>query len=132
MSKVVDITAKTKLKDDDGNLILDEDGKQQYAEATVKFDIGEDLSEKIELFNENIVNEAAEGQLTLDAQAVVRRCLNQGLDQDAITAKFAEWAPGQKFTLVNPMDAITNALGQLASAEDAQELLNLIASRVQQ
>jgi len=94
--------------------------------ATILFDSGENLDEMVEKFTAAVVFTNARASFKITAQSAIRRYLEAGLDESAITAKMATWKPGVAMErTVDPVAAIVGAWGTMSEAAKADLLKKL-------
>lgn len=107
------ITAKTKIGD-----------SQEWTEATVSRDIGNDVRSLVKEFGEEQVGKAAQQHLRVQLQAYMRRLLEAGKTADEIEALCATWTPGMTVAAA-PKDpkAAFNAAWAAMSEEDRAKVL---------
>ena len=85
-------------------------------ETEVEYEFGKDLDESIDLFGATIVHSKFVSASTVDLQAALRRCLENGQDPVA----YAEgWKPGMRAPSISkdPLAVATLAISQMSDEE---------------
>lgn len=106
------VKAKTQIKDAQGNVILDDEGKPSYKEVAVDYDFGDNLQSAVDLCgSEDVVFSNYVSAARINLQAILRAKLTQGMDADAIQTFVSSWKPGMQLERqqVNPEAAVINA-----------------------
>ena len=86
--------------------------------ATVVTDLGENLTDAVGKFGEDVVFSNYKRAVTITAQAAIRRMLEQNLDQDTITNKMSSWKPGVALDRsVDPVAALKAKMSTMSKAE---------------
>lgn len=109
------ITAKKTIKvegQEDNNL-----------EATILYDFGDNLSDAVDKFGEEIVFGCYAAASKISGQAAIRRQLENGKTQEDITERMAEWKPGQKLERVTDPVAALKAKLMTMTDEEKQAML---------
>ncbi len=91
------ISATYNAKDDEGNVV-------DSVNATIQFNLGEDLEEAVKLFGEEVILSLFRQTAVIKAQSQLRACLKAEKDEEGIAAHFATWKPGIAVARV-PKDA---------------------------
>ena len=108
MSKIIEVKAKL--------------GKEEGGAAcAVNWDAGNSVEEKVEMFGETVVDQAAEGQFKVQLQAGLRRCLEAGKDPQAYADAYK---PGVRAPSIaaDPYAAAVSAFSQMSPDEKAKYL----------
>lgn len=105
------IEARFQLKDAEGNVIMDEEGKPTWRSASAEYDFGDDLDASVELCGAETVHSNYVANATISLQSVIRAKLKAGLTPDQITTVVAGWKPGMvvEKTTIDPETAIKSA-----------------------
>jgi len=105
------IEARFQMKDSDGNVMVDEEQKPLWKEASAQFDFGEDLNGAVDLCGEEAVFSNYKANAKVGLQSIIRAKAKAGLTADAIQAIVDGWKPGMvvEKTVVDPESAIANA-----------------------
>jgi hypothetical protein len=101
-----DITAKTKVGD-------------ETREATMVYNVGEDVHEDIEMFGEKSVHDGFTDDLIIALQGKMRACLTQGMGQEEIVNFLAGWKPG--VTLTRSVDPVAELIRRYKAGEMSDE-----------
>ena len=87
-------------------------------EATILFDFGGSVEAAIEKFGSNVVYSNFVRSSVITAQAAMRRFLEDGLGQDEIEAKMADWKPGVSLERTyDPLAALLNKMATMTPEE---------------
>ena len=98
--------------------------------ATITYNFGENCSEAIELFGEDVVLAGFVKSATITAQANMRRHLEAGGSEEDIQAKMADWKPGVVARRTkDPVGAIKNKFANL-DADAQKELIKALKSQL--
>jgi hypothetical protein len=96
--------------------------------ATIGYNFGDSLADMVKMFGENVVMSNAKKSMVITAQAVMRRYLEAGKDQAAITTSLAAWKPGVALErIVDPVGSITANWDKLDKTQKAALLAKLKA-----
>ena len=121
------VTAKMQLKDENGNAIVDEEGKVTTQETEVTYDFGDDLSAAVELCGEDTVFSNYKANARVALQSIIRTGMKAGLSADQIQARCDAWKPGMvaERVQVDPSTAIANAWENWSDEKKAEFLAKL-------
>lgn len=121
------VSARYQTKDENGNAVLDADGKAVWQETDVTFDFGDDLDQAIALCGAETVFSNYKANATVALQGVIRAKLKAGMTQDQIQALVNEWKPGTVLakTAVDPEQAIKSAFSTWSPEKQAEFLRTL-------
>jgi len=102
------ITARYAVKDSEGQPVKDAEGKQTYAEISVKYDFGDNLADLIKKCGEDAVFTDAVSAQRVKLQARLRALHAQNPDPEFIQAEADKWVSGitAPRTAVDPTTAI--------------------------
>jgi hypothetical protein len=105
------VEAKFQLKDENGNAIVDEEGKVQYDSCVVEYDFGDDLDGAVDLCGAETVFSNYKANAKVALQGIMRSKLKAGLAEDQIQTVVDAWKPGMvaERVAVDPSTAIANA-----------------------
>ena len=121
------IEARYGVKDDNGNVMKDEEGKPIYAEASANYDFGETLADLIAKCGEDVVRSNAIANMKVSLQSRIRALHKANPDQAAIQAQVDQWVPGvvaPKVT-VDPMQAVLAQFGNWPKEKQKEFLKSL-------
>ncbi len=119
------VEARFQLKDENGNTLVDEDGKVTYNSTTIEYDFGDSLDDAIEKCGADVVFSQFKANSKVALQSIVRTKLKAGLNTEQIQALADAWKPGmviEKVT-IDPAQAIQAAFATW-SDEKKQEFIN--------
>lgn len=121
------LDARLQLKDENGNVVTDEEGKPSWTQASINYDFGDDLNQASELFGVEVVFSLYKAQAKIAGQALIRSKLKAGLPMDQLQGVFDIWKPGMVMerTSVNPEDAIKSAFASWSPEKQAEFLAQL-------
>lgn len=124
---VEQLDARFQLKDENGNVQVDEEGKPSWQSASVQFDFGDDLNQASEMFGAEVVFSLYKAQAKVAGQALIRAKLKSGLPTDQLQGIFDAWKPGMVMerVSVNPEDAIKAAFASWSPEKQAEFLSKL-------
>lgn len=125
------VEAKYQIKDENGNAVLDEEGKPTWAGAIVSYDFGDTLDDAIALCGREVVHSQYMANARVGLQAIVRAKVKAGLSQDQIQSAVNAWKPGMvvEKTTVDPLVAFSNAF-KAGSPEKRAELLAMLGVEI--
>ena len=105
------IEARFQVKDAEGNVVMDDEGKPTYREIAATFDFGDDLDAAVELCGADTVFSNYKANAKVSLQSVLRAKAKAGLANDQIQTIVDNWKPGMvvEKTTVDPESAIANA-----------------------
>ena len=105
------VEAKWQVKDSDGNVMTDEEGKAVYKEVSVEFDFGDDLDAAVDLCGADAVFSNYKANAKVGLQSILRAKGKAGISADQIQTIADGWKPGMvvEKTVVDPESAIANA-----------------------
>jgi len=121
------VEARYQLKDENGNSILDEEGKATYAAVEVEYDFGDNLDQAVEACGEDVVFSNFKANAKVALQGIMRTKHKGALTPDQIQAVVDAWKPGmvsEKVT-VDPATAIQNAFATWSDEKKATFLASL-------
>jgi len=123
MSKEL-ITARYTVKDAEGNVEKDAEGKAVYAECQAEFDFGDNLSDLTAKCGEDVVRTNAIANMKVSLQSRIRALHKAGLDQSTLQGQIDQWVPGVIAQKV-AVDPIAATMSQFANwpKEKQQEFL---------
>lgn len=121
------VKARYQVKDEEGNTVMDDDGKPMWAEAEVEYDFGDDLDGAIDLCGAETVFSNYKANATVALQGLIRSKLKAGVPADQIQEIVAAWRPGMVMekTQVDPATAIKNAFNTWSPEKKAEFLASL-------
>jgi hypothetical protein len=97
-------------------------------DAVVAFDFGGDLDAAVELFGKDVIYANFVRSAVITAQAAIRRMLEDGKNQEEVTAKMASWKPGTPLERVSdPIGATIAKFGALSNEDQAALIEKLMA-----
>ena len=88
------IIAKFLVKDAEGKIMKDDEGKNVYESATADYDFGTDLDGLIALCNDEVVRSNAIANITVTIQSRIRALKKAGNSPDQIQAEIDKFVPG--------------------------------------
>lgn len=105
--------------------VMNEAGEPR--EVTVDLTIPEDIKEMVEDFGQDAVASAAHQHFRIQAQAAIRRLIENGESDDAINTKMADWKPGMKIAAApaDPKAAFKAAWARMSEEEREAMLAEL-------
>ena len=123
------VVAKFQVKDTEGNVVLDDDGKVVMEECAVQFDFGDDLNAAVDLCGEEAVHSNYKANAKVQLQAIIRAKLKAGNTPDSIQAIVANWVPGMVMekTAIDPVKAVENAYATWSSEKKLEFIARLEA-----
>ena len=126
MAKEV-VEARYQLKDTEGNVIMDEEGKPSWRSATIEYDFGDDLDAAVALCGAETVHSNYKANSRVALQGVMRAQLKAGKTPDQITSALAAWKPGMVMekTQIDPETAIKSAFATWSPEKQREFLANL-------
>ena len=121
------LDARYQLKDENGNVLVDEEGKPTWAQASVNYNFGDDLNQASEMFGVEVVFSLYKAQAKVAGQALIRTKLKAGLPTDQLQGVFDLWKPGMVMerVSVNPEDAVKAAFASWSPEKQAEFLAKL-------
>lgn len=121
------LDARYQLKDENGNVLVDEEGKPTWAQASINYDFGDDLNQASEMFGTEVVFSLYRAQAKVAGQALIRAKLKSGLPTDQLQGVFDVWKPGMVMerVSVNPEDAVKAAFASWSPEKQAEFLAKL-------
>lgn len=121
------LDARYQLKDETGNVLVDEEGKPTWAQASINYDFGDDLNQASEMFGTEVVFSLYRAQAKVAGQALIRAKLKSGLPTDQLQGVFDVWKPGMVMerVSVNPEDAVKAAFASWSPEKQAEFLAKL-------
>jgi hypothetical protein len=125
MKEVVD--ARYQLKDENNNVILDDEGKPTYFELSAEYDFGDDLDDSVEKFGSEVVHSNFRANAKVGVQGLMRSWSKAGLAQEQIQARLDNHkigVTGEK-VVVDPATAIQNAFATWPDEKKAEFLASL-------
>ena len=94
--------------------------------ATIVTDLGDNLRDAVEKFGEDVIFSNYKRAATITAQAAIRRMLETGLDESAISDKMAGWKPGVALDrTVDPIAVLKAKLSGMSATEKKALLADL-------
>lgn len=104
--------------------------------ATVRYDLGDNLDEAVELFGADVVYRRFVAAATIDIQAMIRRGLTRTegegdakkpapMTQEELQAAVSEWKPGQTKPRKSKGEKALDAFNELSDEEKAELLKQL-------
>lgn len=125
------VTAKMQLKDENGNAIVDEEGKVTTSEAAVEYDFGDDLTAAVDLCGEDTVFSNYKANAKVALQSIIRTGMKAGLSAEQIQDRCSAWKPGMvaERVAVDPSTAIANAWENWSDEKKAEFLAKLGVSQ---
>ena len=121
------ISAKYQIKDESGNVQMDEEGKPLWAQITADYDFGDSLNHATEAVGEDIVFSLYKAQGRVALQAIVRTKKKAGMADEQIQEFVTNWKPGMilERTSVSHEDAIKAAFSSWSPEKQAEFLSKL-------
>ena len=102
--------------------------KKGEVSVTTNYDFGADLDEMVQKFGKDVVFSNARSQMKISLQALIRRGIEAGQDEQSIVANAQGWIPGvQSERKSDPISLITAKWGQL-DEEAKREMLKKLKS----
>ena len=122
-----EVEARLQIKDETGNVVMDEEGKPTWASALVSYDFGDTLDDAVALCGKEAVHSNYVANAKVGLQAIVRAKIKAGLVGDQIQAIVDGWKPGMvvEKTSVSPETAIKNAFANWSPEKRAAFLAEL-------
>lgn len=123
------VEAKTQIKDLNGDVVTDEEGKVTYSAVSIEYDFGDDLDAAVALAGVEVVFSNYKANSKVALQSIMRAKAKAGMDADAIQAFADTWKPGMvvERTAVAPEQAIMSAF-----ANWDEEKRNAFLSKLQE
>jgi len=122
------ISAKFQVKDENGNAVLDGEGKPVWEEGTVNYDLGDTLEAAIENFGADVVFSNYKSNARVALQGIMRaKMMKQGLKGEALQSFMSTYKLGVALerTAVNPVEAVKNAFTGWDAEKKAEFLRQL-------
>jgi len=123
----MDVNARYQSKDENGQAILDAEGKAVWQEATCSYDFGDTLEEATDKFGADVVfsNFVANGKVAV--QGIMRAKMKAGLGQVAIQELLNAHKLGMVMekTQVDPLEAVKNAFATWSPEKKKEYLKQL-------
>lgn len=124
------ITARYKKVDEEGNAVMDDEGKVVYEEAQANYDFGDKLEDLSEKCGGEVVFSNAIANMKVTLQSRIRALHKAGLTLEAIQEQVTAWVPG----MVSPkvaVDPIANTISQFStwSPEKQKEFLKKLQGK---
>lgn len=113
------IKAQFQVKDENGEAVLDAEGKVTYQSVEAPYNFGDDLNDAVQLCGEDVVFSQFKKAAKVDLQGYMRTMLKGGASADQIAAKVAEWKPGMvtERVTVDPATAMAAAFENMNADE---------------
>jgi len=121
------VEAKLQVKDENSNVVLDEEGKPTWLSTSVEYDFGDTLDDAIALCGREVVHSQYVANAKVGLQAIVRTKLKSGMSQEQIQSIADGWKPGMvvEKTAIDPLVAFSNAF-KAGSPEKRAQLLAML------
>ena len=121
------VEAKYQLKDENGNTILDDEGKPSYNTGQVNYDFGDNLDAAIALCGEEVVHSQYKANSKVALQSIIRAKLRAGSTPEQLQTLADSWKPGMvvEKTTVDPEAAIRTAFQGWSDEKKAEFLAGL-------
>lgn len=122
MPKSAVVTANLPVKNEDGTVQKDAEGKAIVKSAQVTTQFGETAEESIQMFGGDVVNSNFRANAIITLQGAIRRFLGQGKSQEEITTLLSGWKPG--VSVDKSIDPVVAMKAKLAGMDaDARKAL---------
>jgi len=110
---------------------MDINATKNEKSATVSYNFGKDLNEASQMFGAGVVHSNFISKAKITAQAAMRRMLEQGLGQEEIAKKMANWKPGVAIerAAADPVASLLAAFPSMSEEQQAQLLNKLKAAK---
>jgi hypothetical protein len=109
------ITARVSQVDENGNKVVDEEGKAVMLEGSAMYDFGGDLEGLLEKAkgNKEAIYSNAVANLKVTVQSLMRTAISAGASPEALQAKVTAFVPGVAMAkqVVDPIEAAKAAFG---------------------
>ena len=121
------ITAKYQIKDENGNPVLDSEGKATYAEVSANYDFGDKLEDLVKKCGEEAVHADAVSAQKVKFQSRLRALHAQNPDPAFIQAEADKWVSGVTAprATVDPMQAVLAQFGNWPKEKQKEFLKSL-------
>lgn len=123
----MEVNARYQSKDENGNAILDGEGKAVWQESTCTYDFGDTLDAAVDKFGADVVfsNFIANGKVAI--QGIMRAKMKAGLGQEAIQALLDAHKLGMVMekTQVDPLEAVKAAFATWSHEKKMEYLKQL-------
>lgn len=114
------VSAKYAVKDAEGNIVKDAEGKTTYAICNAEYDFGENITELMKKAGEDAVFTNSVANMRVSLQSRIRSLHKAGLTPDAIQDQVNSWVPGVAAAKV-AVDPIQNTISQFANWPKAKQ-----------
>lgn len=123
----MEVNARYQEKDENGQAVLDGEGKAVWREATCQYDFGDTLDAAVDKFGADVVfsNYVANGKVSI--QSIMRSKMKAGLDQGAIQTLLDNHKLGMVMekTQVDPLEAVKAAFATWSPEKKMEYLKQL-------
>lgn len=121
------VGARFQVKDENGNAVLNDEGKAIWEEGEVAYDFGDDLNAAVDLCGEEAVHSQYKSAARVTLQGIIRAKMKDGLSMDAIQDVVNAWKPGVAIakTVVDPATAVAAAYDSWSDEKKAAFLKEL-------
>jgi len=121
------IEARFQVKDENGEAVVDGEGKALWESVCVEYDFGDDLNSATELCGSDAVFSNYKANARVALQSILRAKLKAGFTGDQIQSLVDAWKPGMVIekTQVDPATAIKNAFATWSPEKKAAFLAEL-------
>lgn len=118
----INVAARFQIKDAEGLVQKDEEGKVITEEVTVTYDFGDDLDSAVDLCGPEVVFNNYQANAKVQLQSIMRAQLKAGATADAIQAIVDSWKPGMQMerAAVDPAKAVENAFATWTPERQAE------------
>jgi hypothetical protein len=121
------IIAKFLIKDAEGNVLKDDEGKNTYETASADYNFGADLNELIALCSDEVVRSNAIANITVTLQSRIRSLKKAGNSPDQIQAGVDKFVPGVAApkVAVDPLVAAASLFSTMSDEKKKEFLKSL-------
>ena len=121
------VSARYQIKDEAGNVQLDEEGKPLWSQITADYDFGDSLDHAVEAVGEDVAFSLYKAQGRIALQAIVRAKKKAGMVEEQIQDFVTSWKPGMimERSSVSHEDAIKAAFSTWSPEKQAEFLSKL-------
>jgi hypothetical protein len=123
----MEVNARYQSKDENGNAILDGEGKAVWQEATCQYDFGDTLDAAVDKFGSDVVfsNFVANGKVAI--QGIMRAKMKAGMNQEGIQTLLDGHKLGMVMekTTVDPLEAVKAAFATWSPEKKMEYLKQL-------
>jgi len=121
------ISARYQVKDENGNAVLDGEGKAVWQECSVEYDLGDSIEAASEKFGSDVVFSQFKANARVVIQGIIRAKLKAGLSAEKIQEFISTYVLGVAVekTQVDPVQAVKAAFATWTPEKQKEYLREL-------